>query len=162
MTRTDMMIGPLIEVLMETRHGKNEGDVDAFEDAIWNIVDRNDPKDIVHLCNAFDDDTPYADMTGPMQSLINGVHEYTNCNDTNDLVPHIVEGIVHMVPHAEEWATELLASYINHYDVFLAGIACYCADKPNHTHVLKHLLNKAYTSYGVEGQVDKLRKLLSV
>jgi hypothetical protein len=96
--------------LLTSRLLKDDEDIAAFEEAMQFIAERQDPKDIRLLCQAFDDDTEEYEV---MFGLVHTLELYDKVVSPNVATNEFIKAIPLMVGKADEWLEVLLFRILN-------------------------------------------------
>lgn len=95
-----------IKQLYDNRIMDSDEEFELFEDAMANLADIADIKDIPMLCTAFDDRTKESEV---MFGLIHLIEDF----DEEKSVEYIVQGILKIMDYAYDWAMILTRRILN-------------------------------------------------
>ncbi|MEW4284558.1 Imm30 family immunity protein [Priestia koreensis] len=104
------MLFELIQ-LKENRLLRNEHEIESFEKAIANILDKKDVHHIEILCQGFDDLTENDEI---MFGLIHAIESYDHIASSDVSLKKFAESIPSILPHAEEWVKVFHKRILNH------------------------------------------------
>ena len=94
------MIKEYSEKLIVNRLLRNDDEINAFEKARELIAERENPRDISILCQAFDDETEDYEV---MFGIVHDIEAYDNISSTEIATEQFVISIPFMADKATEW-----------------------------------------------------------
>lgn len=97
-------------ILKENRLLRNNEEIERFENALENILNNKNYKDIKYLCSAFDDNTENDEV---MFELIHAIESYDSIFEIQDTMTEFVKFIPDVISHAREWTKILIKRILN-------------------------------------------------
>ncbi|RSK42806.1 Imm30 family immunity protein [Hymenobacter perfusus] len=99
--------------LRQSRLMQEDGQYLVFDEAIARILSARNVEHIPLLCQGFDDATEHYEV---MFGLIHAVEGYHKIASPEVATGYFIKSISVMVPHASEWAKQMLRRFLNKAD----------------------------------------------
>jgi len=96
--------------MMGARYGTRDEDAHIFEQSIYEITLKNNPRHIVDICRAMYDE---CDTEGLMESTFIGIDHYLDICDIDVIATYVVKGIYAASKEGSYFSQVLLGRYIN-------------------------------------------------
>jgi len=99
-----------VKKLKNSRLLKREEDINIFEGAIINVLNKSDITGIRVLCYGFYDETENDEV---MFSLIHSIESYDKTYPLEGTLTEFASAVPNMIPHAREWAKTIHKRILN-------------------------------------------------
>jgi hypothetical protein len=103
-------IKSLTQQLRDNRLMKNNDQIGLFEEALEQIGYEEDVKDILALCQGFDDSTEHSEV---MFGLIHTIEGYDSLSSPTEAISNFIQAAPTMLPHAADWLRTMLVRVLN-------------------------------------------------